>query len=100
MGSRILTFVLLAGLVLSLLALVPQISALRLPGNQQGYEPVQPFNFTPLPAWTRCRGRFGRAEGRERPLGGCGDRLPHPAGYPLGEAGYGQKHQWLQWITG
>jgi hypothetical protein len=45
-GSRILTFVLLAGLVLSLLALVPKISALRLPGNQQGYEPVQPIAFS------------------------------------------------------
>jgi hypothetical protein len=45
-GSRIVTLVLLVGLALSLLLLVPQISALRQPGNQQGYEPVQPIAFS------------------------------------------------------
>lgn len=46
MGSRIVTLVLLVGLAFSLLLLVPQLSALRLPGNQQGYEPVQPIAFS------------------------------------------------------
>ena len=46
MGSRVVTLVLLLGLALSLLLLVPQISARRLPGNQQGYEPVQPVAFS------------------------------------------------------
>lgn len=46
MGSRILTWLLLVGLVLSLLALVPQLAALRLPGDQRGYEPVQPIAFS------------------------------------------------------
>ncbi|HYL79486.1 MAG TPA: cytochrome c3 family protein [Candidatus Acidoferrum sp.] len=46
MGSRVITLVLLVGIALSLLLLVPQIFALRLPGNQQGYEPVQPIAFS------------------------------------------------------
>ena len=46
MKSRILTVVLLVGLFFSLLALVPGIRGLRLPGNQQGYEPVQPIAFS------------------------------------------------------
>ncbi len=46
MGSRMLTVVLLVGLFFSVLALVPQITALRLPGNQQGYEPPQPIAFS------------------------------------------------------
>lgn len=46
MGSRVVTLVLLVGLALSLLLLAPQIAALRLPGNQQGYEPVQPITFS------------------------------------------------------
>jgi hypothetical protein len=44
--SRLTTTVLLVGLVLSLLPLVPQLWAARLPGNQQGYEPVQPIAFS------------------------------------------------------
>jgi len=46
MKSRILTVVLLVGLFFSLLALVPGIRGLRLPGNQQGYDPVQPIAFS------------------------------------------------------
>ncbi len=46
MNSRILTVVLLVGLFFSLLALAPGIRGLRLPGNQQGYEPLQPIAFS------------------------------------------------------
>ena len=46
MGSRVVALALLVGLALSLLLVVPQIFALRLPGNQQGYEPVQPIAFS------------------------------------------------------
>jgi hypothetical protein len=46
MSSRIMTVVLLVGLFFSLLALVPKIRGVRLPGNQQGYEPVQPIAFS------------------------------------------------------
>ncbi|HUU14198.1 MAG TPA: cytochrome c3 family protein [Terriglobia bacterium] len=46
MSSRIMTVVLLVGLFFSLLALVPGIRGLRLPGNQQGYEPLQPIAFS------------------------------------------------------
>jgi hypothetical protein len=46
MSSRIISVVLLVGLFFSLLALVPGIRGLRLPGNQQGYEPVQPIAFS------------------------------------------------------
>jgi len=41
-----MTVVLLVGLFFSLLALVPGIRGLRLPGNQQGYEPLQPIAFS------------------------------------------------------
>ncbi len=41
MNSRVVTILLAVGLFGSLSALVPQLSALHLPGNQQGYEPVQ-----------------------------------------------------------
>ncbi|MBI1940284.1 MAG: cytochrome c3 family protein [Acidobacteria bacterium] len=46
MKSRMVTVVLLVGLFFSLLTLVPGIRGLRLPGNQQGYEPVQPIAFS------------------------------------------------------
>ena len=46
MSSRIMTVVLLVGLFFSLLALVPGIRGLRLPGNQQGYAPLQPIAFS------------------------------------------------------
>jgi hypothetical protein len=46
MTSRIVTIVLLTALAFSGLALAPKIGALRLPGNQQGYEPAQPIAFS------------------------------------------------------
>ena len=44
--SRVTTALLLVGLTFSLLALVPRLWAARLPGNHQGYEPVQPIAFS------------------------------------------------------
>jgi len=44
--SRVTTMVLLVGLAFSLLALVPRLRGTPLPGNQQGYEPVQPIAFS------------------------------------------------------
>jgi hypothetical protein len=46
MSARLLTLVLAVGLLGSVFFLVLQISALHLPGNQQGYEPVQPIAFS------------------------------------------------------
>lgn len=46
MSSRVTTVVLLVASVFGLLSLVPRIGALRLPGNQQGYEPAQPMDFS------------------------------------------------------
>ncbi len=46
MSGRLLTLVLLIGLLGSAFTLAPQIGALHLPGNQQGYEPVQPIAFS------------------------------------------------------
>lgn len=46
MGSRILTIVLLVGNAFALMALVPRLSRQRLPGDQEGYEPVQPIAFS------------------------------------------------------
>jgi hypothetical protein len=46
MNSRIVTVVLLVALVFSALAVSPKVGALRLPGNQQGYEPAQPIDFS------------------------------------------------------
>jgi hypothetical protein len=46
MNSRITTIVLLVAVVFAGLALAPRIGALRLPGNQQGYEPAQPIDFS------------------------------------------------------
>jgi hypothetical protein len=46
MNSRVTTIVLLVAVVFSALALSPKMGALRLPGNQQGYEPAQPIDFS------------------------------------------------------
>ncbi len=46
MASRILTLVLLVGLLGSVLLLGPRMGALHLPGNQLGYEPAQPIAFS------------------------------------------------------
>jgi hypothetical protein len=44
--KHLLTYVLLAGLVASLIALGVHLRGFALPGNQQGYEPVQPIAFS------------------------------------------------------
>ena len=44
--NRVLTSLLLVGLALSLAALVPRLESAHLPGNDQGYEPVQPIAFS------------------------------------------------------
>ncbi len=45
--SRILTIVLSAGLLLALLTFADSVStSVNLPGNNQGYEPVQPLNYS------------------------------------------------------
>ena len=46
MNQRLVTLVLLVGIAGAALALVPKIGALRMPGNQQDYEPVQPMEFS------------------------------------------------------
>ncbi|HYM12921.1 MAG TPA: cytochrome c3 family protein [Bryobacterales bacterium] len=46
MSSRDLTIILFLGLVGSLLALVPGLRSIHLPGNQQSYEPEQPIAFS------------------------------------------------------
>lgn len=46
MRSRVLTMVLLMGLSGSLVALIPRVTAYRLPGNNRGYEPAQPIAFS------------------------------------------------------
>jgi hypothetical protein len=46
MGSRILTIVLLVGNAFALMALAPRLTRYRLPGDQDGYEPVQPIAFS------------------------------------------------------
>jgi hypothetical protein len=46
MRHPLVTVVLLAGLLFSGLALGPQLAAVRLPANQQGYEPAQPIAFS------------------------------------------------------
>ncbi len=48
MGSRVATYTLMVGLFFSLLLLAQRASDFRLPGNQQGYEPVQPIAFSHL----------------------------------------------------
>lgn len=46
MNQRLITFVLLVGIAGTALALAPNIGALRMLGNQQGYEPAQPIEFS------------------------------------------------------
>lgn len=46
MNSRVVTLVLLVGLLGAALMLVPRMVALRMPGNQQDYEPAQPIEFS------------------------------------------------------
>ncbi len=46
MGSRILTAILMVGVIFTALVVAPRLGALRLPGVQQGYEPVQPIAFS------------------------------------------------------
>jgi respiratory nitrate reductase gamma subunit len=45
-SSRVTTAVLLVGLTVSLVALAPRLGGTHLPGNHQGYEPVQPIAFS------------------------------------------------------
>jgi len=45
-NSRVVTLVLLVGLCGAALMLVPRMAALRMPGNQQDYEPPQPIEFS------------------------------------------------------
>ena len=46
MDRRIVTLLLLVGVVFSGIALVPKLRTHHLPGNQQGYEPTQPIAFS------------------------------------------------------
>jgi len=46
MSSRTLTILLLIAIGLGVLALFPKLEAFNLPGNNQGYEPVQPIAFS------------------------------------------------------
>jgi hypothetical protein len=46
MGNPVITAILLVGLGVSLLALVPRLRSAHLPGNDQGYEPLQPIAFS------------------------------------------------------
>ena len=44
--SRIVTAVLVVGLVFSVVPLLPRLWAIPMPGNNQGYEPAQPIAFS------------------------------------------------------
>ena len=46
MSSRILTIVLLVGVALTGALAIQSLASWRLPGNQQGYEPVQPIAYS------------------------------------------------------
>ena len=46
MNKRIATLTLIVALAFGLFALVPKLVGLRLPGNQQGYEPTQPIAYS------------------------------------------------------
>jgi respiratory nitrate reductase gamma subunit len=46
LAGRVTTAALLVGLTLSLVALGPRLWGARLPGNHQGYEPIQPIAFS------------------------------------------------------
>ena len=45
-ASPVMTITLLVGIGFALLATIPNLSAVRLPGNQIGYEPTQPIAFS------------------------------------------------------
>jgi Cytochrome c7 and related cytochrome c len=46
MSSRMTTYTLLVALLFSVLVLARRAGGVRLPGNQQGYEPLQPIAFS------------------------------------------------------
>ncbi len=46
MNQKVVTIVLIVGLLFSLAVLALQAGAWHMPGNQQGYEPVQPIAFS------------------------------------------------------
>ena len=46
MNNRITTLILIVALAFGLFALVPKLAGVRLPGNQQGYEPRQPIAYS------------------------------------------------------
>ncbi len=46
MNNRIMTAVLGVGLAFNLVVLIPRLQSHHLPGNQQGYEPVQPIAYS------------------------------------------------------
>ena len=46
MSSRILTIVLLVGVALTSVVALQSLASWRLPGDQQGYEPVQPIAYS------------------------------------------------------
>ncbi len=46
MGHRITTLLLLVGIAFTGIALVPKVLGLRLPGNNQGFEPRQPIAYS------------------------------------------------------
>jgi len=46
MKNRVFTLLLLVGIAFTCLALAPKLGKLRLPGNHQGFEPVQPIDYS------------------------------------------------------
>lgn len=46
MNSRTLMILLISAIVLGIFALFPKLAAFHLPGNHQGYEPVQPIAYS------------------------------------------------------
>ena len=46
MSKRVITLTLLVALAFGLVALVPKLAGLRLPGNNRGYEPIQPIAYS------------------------------------------------------
>ncbi len=46
MRARVLTLILVVGIALAALATVPRFAQLRGPGNNRGYEPVQPLAYS------------------------------------------------------
>ena len=77
MKSRIVTITLATGLALLLVLLADRLSGVHLPGNWQGYEPVQPIAYSHrlhagelkiavpvLPLWLRNEPPCGRSAGQ------------------------------------